>query len=101
MNDDDLIKEFFRTNITEKGIQVLVCMIEWHGPYTSTTKWVVVKHLPQGASEKEVQDYMMGKLKDRRYFRVCQECDEQNPVGHMHDQHICQDCAERNHDIVY
>lgn len=41
-------------------------------------------------------------LETKRYFRVCKDCGERNPVGWMcTDMGVCHECAERNHGIVF
>jgi hypothetical protein len=40
-------------------------------------------------------------LDNEQYFKVCQECGKRKPRGWMHNDGICQSCAENNHGVVY
>lgn len=101
MNDSEFRKEFILVEKTKLGVQILVCKIEWNGPHTPTSKWMVAKKLPKGATEVTIESAIVSILGDSRFFQVCAECDERNPVDLMHDERICQGCAEANHGAVY
>jgi hypothetical protein len=101
MNDRELRKEFVRVDQTQKRVQVLVRKIRWHGPHTPVSTWEIAKSLPDTASKPTIEKATAGILQDRRYFRVCLECGERNPVGWMRDESICQGCGQVNHGIVY
>jgi len=101
MSDTDLRKEFIRIDETAARVQILVRRISWDGPATPVSDWVVGRELPEGATETEVEEALTLLLENSEYFRECAECRERNPVGWMHDERICQGCAQRNHGVVY
>jgi len=101
MKDTDLRKEFIRIDKTGSGVEVHVCTISWEGSHTPVSKWVRGQELRREASKAEIDKAVALLLEDTQYFRVCRECDERNPIGWMHDERICQGCAERNHGVVY
>jgi len=101
MNNTEHLKEFVRVERTKTEVQILVREIHWDGPATPIHTWVIAKSLPDTASEPTIENATADILQDRRYFQVCHECDERKPLGWMHDESICQGCAQANHGIVY
>jgi len=102
MTDQDLIAEFIRTAPQADGSTLVeVCTISWPLPHEPESTWITAAELPSGASQDRVDKAVRKLLKDRHYFRVCQDCNERNPVGWMHDSKICQTCAEQHHGVCY
>ena len=101
MNSTDLIKNFIRVEKSVDRVRILVCTIDWPHPHTPTSKWEVVEVLHQEAGQDVVGDAIAGILQNKKYFSVCEECNERNPVGHMHDEKICMGCAQQNHGVCY
>jgi hypothetical protein len=101
MNDRELLREFVRVERTEKRVQILVRKIRWDGPHKPLSTWVVAKSLPDTASVPAIEEASASTLEDHRYFRTCHECGKRKPVGWMHNESICQRCAEANHAVVY
>lgn len=101
MNDEDLIAEFVEVRRAEEGVGLWVREIGWQGPYTPVSSWTLAKTLPATASEDRIETEVRRLLTRKRYFRVCEECGERNPIGWMLDTKICQSCAERNHGVVF
>ena len=101
MNDTDLIADFIRTvPAADGGTVVEVCVVSWPHPHEPQSTWCVAAVVPAGASLKEVDQAVAKVLRDRKYFRVCTECGERKPGGWMHDNKICQRCAEKQ-GVVY
>ena len=101
MNDRELRREFVRVERTEERVQILVREIRWDGPYTPISTWAIARTLPAIPSESEIENAVARILEDDRYFQVCNECGERKPLGWMHDESICQGCAEANHGVVH
>jgi len=101
MNDRELLQEFVRIKRTDKKVQILVREIRWDGPATPIHTWVIAKSLPDTASEPTIENATADILQDHRYFQVCNECGERKPVGWMLDASICQECAQKNHGVVF
>jgi len=101
MKGPELLKEFIRVEKAERRVHILVCEIGWDGPHTPISRWVISRSLTHEASETEVEEAIAGILEDPRYFRVCLECGERQPLGWMHDERVCQGCAETNHGVAH
>ena len=99
MNDRELLEEFIRVERDADQVRIMVCKIHWDGPYTPVSTWVIGMELPATATETKVNSATASILEDVRYFRVCRECEQRKPVGWMHDDRICQGCAEANHGV--
>ncbi len=101
MTDRELRKEFIRIETTQNEVQILVHEIRWQGPHTPIHTWAVAESLPNAASESEIENAIVGILRDDRYFRACLECGERKPLGWMLNESLCQECAQANHGVVY
>ena len=102
MTDADLIAEFIRTIPKADGsIAIEVRVISWPHPHEPESAWVMAAELSPGASQDRIDKAVRKNLQNRKFFRVCQECEERNPVGWMHNTKICQTCAERHHGVCY
>ena len=93
MNDEQLIKEFIRSERGEHGVEITVCEIEWPTPSEPVSRWTVVSQLPLDASEAQIGTAVRAVLVDSRFFRVCATCRERKPNGWMHDTTVCQSCS--------
>ena len=101
MNDRELLDEFVRVERDADQVRIMVREIHWDGPHTPVSTWVLGQELPVTATETEVNSATLSILDDARYFRPCRECEQRKPVGWMHDDRICQGCAEANHGVVH
>jgi hypothetical protein len=101
MNDHELRGEFFRIKRASSATRILVREIGWRGAHAPASSWVAAARLPEGASEADVEAAVLAILQDPKFFRICTECQERHPLGWMHNERICQRCAERNHGVVY
>lgn len=116
-NINEIKKEYIRLGASIDGLQLEVCCIDWEGPHTPVSNWVVVKRFDNFVSYEdrcneisssdvalsvfELEKEISKLLKNSKYFQICGRCRTLNPVGHMHDDFICQGCAERFSDVVY
>ena len=100
MTDTELIKEFIRVEKGESEVGLLVRTIDWEG-HTPFSIWEDAISLPATASDEDIQSASVRILDDPAYFRICTGCNERNPNGWMHDDKICQGCAQENHGIIY
>ena len=90
MDDEELIKQFIRTERGEDGVVITVCEIEWPTPSEPVSHWTIVSLLSLDASEAQVDRAVRSVLVDSRFFGVCATCRERNPNGWMHDDTVCQ-----------
>ena len=100
-NDLELMQDFLRVQRTLDNVTIEVLTIDWKGPHTPASTWKPGAILAASTPEEKVQQTMQRLLKNRRYFRLCRECQERNSVGWMLDHQICQGCAQNNHGIVF
>lgn len=102
MTDSELIEEFISVERTAGGVELLVRTIDWEGrPYDPVSKWEEGMSLPASASEMDIQEASFKLLENPSFFKRCIECAERNPLGWMHDNDICQRCAQESHGVVY
>lgn len=101
MNDKEIISEFIQVKKGNDGIQLLVRGISWPHPHEPVSSWTVASVLPQTSSSQELDSKIQEILDNKQYFEICQACGERNPRGWMHNDSICQSCAEDNHGVVY
>ena len=101
VRDDELAEEFFRVERDAYVTVILVRMIGWDGPAHPFSIWVIGTSVVASAGPRQIESAIRKLLGSKRFFRVCEECGERNPLGHMHDRKICQGCAERNHGVVH
>lgn len=101
MNDKEIISKFIQLKQKNDGLHILVCGISWPHPHEPVSSWTVASVLPQTSSSQEVDSKIQETLGNKQYFQICQECVERKPRGWMHNDGICQSCAERNHGVVY
>lgn len=101
MDDQQLIDEFIRTTPSDTGVLIEVLIIDWPTPSQPVSSWVAAATVRGTPSLEKLQERVLRVLGTKKYFRVCGECGERNPMGWMHDNKICQSCAERNHGVVY
>ena len=72
MDDEELIKQFIRTERGEDGVVITVSEIEWPTPDWPVSHWTFVSRLPLDASEAQVDRAVRSVLSGSRFFwRVC------------------------------
>lgn len=94
-------RDFVRVERRDDSIRVLVGDVTWDGPAHPSVDWTVWRELAVQASDQDVRKCVEELLASPAHFLQCEECGERNPLGWMHDECICQSCAERNHGVVY
>ncbi len=99
MTDEEIKREFIR--VAPSGRRVQVAMISWNGPHTPSTEWVNFRSIPENTTPDEIEKAMNQALARKSYFLRCQTCKQLNPLGWMHDDRICQGCAERDLGVDY
>jgi hypothetical protein len=68
MDDEELIKQFIRTERGEDAVEIAVSEIEWPTPDWPVSHWTVVSRFPQDASEAQVDREALSVLVDLRFF---------------------------------
>ena len=96
-----LIRDFTRLTRTPEETALEVAVVSWNGPHTPVLKWQTFQTWRGDADAEEISAEKRTVLKDPRFFCICDKCGELNNKGHMHNQHLCQGCAERHYNVVY
>ena len=81
MDDEELIKQFIRTERGENGVVITVREIEWPTPSEPVSHWRFGSRLPLDASEAQVDRAVRSVLVDSQFFGVCATCRERKPNG--------------------
>jgi len=122
-NDEDIIKEFIFVENHDSfcppmpigfdidhpkivasppnAVRIHACVISWDGPCTPVTTWELAVELPEDSSEEKVQASIIKLLNRKKYFNVCNKCNERNPVGWMWSSDCCMGCASKYYNVVY
>jgi hypothetical protein len=101
MNDDELIAQFMRTRSEGNATILEVALVKWLGSHEPSLRWQQFHAWAGIPTAAEVEAAQRLALNDPSLFRQCERCGERNNRGHMHDEHICQSCAERFLGVVY
>ena len=99
--DAEVEMHYLRVIERDELIQIEVCQISWPEAHEPLGEWAVAGTLPISSSTAEVLQAKKTVMMDENFFRRCVERGGLHVRGHMHDQQICQRCAERNHDVTY
>lgn len=75
--------------------------VRWHSPHEPSLYFTPFRHWKKHPTPAMLARARQAALRDRRFFRVCERCQHVNNVGHMHDAHTCQGCAERYLGVVH
>ncbi len=81
--------------------QFEVGVIAWPHPHTPEIKWATFRTWKRPPTESRVEVAKAAALRNPRFFRTCTRCGELHNTGHMHDELICQSCAERHFGVIY
>ena len=98
MTDDEIKQQFIRLSPDGSALQVETISWNGHEPHGN---WINVAKVSQGSTQGDVDSLINQLLSDSKYFARCQKCQELNPIGWMHDDTICQSCAEEHLGVVY
>ena len=99
--DVELIDAFMRTRETREGTVLEVAVVEWHGPHEPGLRWEEYQSWVGTPTNDEVKAAQLRALADPEFFMQCNRCGERRNIGHMHDNIICQGCAERYLGVVH
>jgi len=100
-NDKEVLKELVRTIKSDMGIKIQVCWITWPHPHEPKSHWHTVEILPVNSPAKTIRERKQALLENEKYFTICKECKERNPIGWMNVSDYCDGCAQLNHGIVF
>jgi hypothetical protein len=93
--------------LTQATITVLEYAVEWRGPHAPVLSprrigTVVWRRAPVHEMTKAVAALIEAAREARRAkFRICEMCERSMPPEWMHDDLVCQSCAENDLGLVH
>lgn len=97
----DELNHFFRCVATQGVWKFQVGLVRWPHPSTPTTNWITIRRWKTKPDQGRLSRSRTAAFADPRYFRACSMCHELNNAGHMHDDDICQGCAQNKLGVIY
>lgn len=97
----DVLDDYFRCEETADGWDFQVGLVRWPHPSTPATNWITIRRWKLKPDQARLSRSRTAVFADPRFFRTCSMCHELNNAGHMHDQDICQRCAQGKLGAVY
>ena len=96
-----LDNEFIRVKQLQSKIKFYFCEINWPHPHEPKENWKKIKEIDASASDEEVKFEINQIIKDKQFFLSCSKCLRVLPLGLMHGDTYCQECAENLLGITY
>jgi hypothetical protein len=93
--------------LTRSTVSVFEYAARWEGPHTPVVTprrvgTVVWRRVPNAKTVAAVHALIDAARESRlARFRTCEGCGQSTPPEYMHDEMICQSCAERELGIVH
>jgi hypothetical protein len=93
--------------ITESHVVVAEHAVSWHTPHDPVVEPIEIgavfwAHLSSDAALRAIRTLLVGARESRlAKFRVCAMCERATPPEWMHDDDVCQACAQRKLGVVY
>jgi len=101
MNDREPAHHFVKLEPVPGALRVLVGAVSWDGPQSPSISWALARELPEPVSDDEIDRAVAEVRASADYFATCEECGQRNPLGWMHDERVCQSCAQQTHGVIY
>ncbi|GAA5143577.1 MAG: hypothetical protein V4672_14815 [Verrucomicrobiota bacterium] len=96
MTDTDLSTKYTRVVKTSLGQWVQAMVVKEPLAATPQIHWKGVgRMLPVRALPENVEQARRAALKDRRFFRQCERCNEVRPVSLILEAGVCMDCIHK------
>ena len=81
-------------------VAVYVLSLGWDGPHTPVYTYKLVKQLPAGVSEQEIEKAVEKTKNNKKYFGTCEACGSRVMIGYMLFG-CCHACAPSQHGVVF
>jgi ribosomal protein L40E len=102
MTEAELIREFITVRYDGRRTLISVNTIIWNGAHSPESRPVIAASIEGHLSKRALKSEVSKVLMSDRFFSVCTDCGERNPLGWMlSEEQICHECAVRNHGIVF
>ena len=96
-----LDNEFIRVKQLKTKIKFYICVISWPHPHKPEVNWKKIKEIDASATDEVVKFEINQIIKDKRFFLSCSKCLRVLPLGLMHGDTYCHECAENHLEIIY
>ena len=94
MTESEIAQKYTRIVKTSLGQWVQAMVVKKPLSDSPEITWKGVgRMLPVRALSENVEMARLAVLKDRRFFRACEHCDEVRPVSLILDSGLCKDCV--------
>lgn len=94
MKETQLAEKYTRVVKTTLGLWVQAMVVKKTSSGTSEITWKGVgRMLPVRALPENVELARLAALQDRRFFRMCEGCQEVRPVSFLCDDGSCKECV--------
>lgn len=97
--EEDTVDEYLRFRQADGSWVLEVGRVEWPHPHEPCLIWTPFRTWTREPRAEQVLAARTAAIE--QYFRTCVHCHELCHIGHMHDQQICQGCAEGVLGIVH
>ena len=93
--------------VTRSAVAVSEYTVEWHGPHNpvvcpiafGTLHW---RRMPEVHALAALQILLRAARESRRAkYRTCGYCEKSSPPEALHNDRVCQECAQKHLGIVY
>ncbi|HEY1081971.1 MAG TPA: hypothetical protein VGE29_06905 [Prosthecobacter sp.] len=93
MTENDIVEKYTRIVKTTLGQWVQAMVVKEPLSKAPVITWKGIgRMLPVRALPENVEQARRAVLKDRRFFRQCEQCGEIRPVSLIQDSGVCVDC---------
>jgi len=100
MLDEELRADFIEIKRIGRITNVYIRVISWPVPWEPVSRWTLYKSIDSEVSDPLLDSIINEILTNPKYFKICLECNQKHPVGHMGAE-ICHTCQENNHGVVH
>ena len=93
MTEAEIAKKYTRVVVTSLGQWVQAMVVKKPSSESPEVTWKGVgRMLPVRALPENVEMARLAVLKDRRFFRLCERCEELRPATLILDSGMCKEC---------
>ena len=101
MTNAELISDFTRIRVVRGCTILQIAIVTWPSPSEPRLGWRKFRSWSGQPQPADIAAAQAEALRDHRYFLRCERCRERCNVGHMHDDKVCQGCAEQFLHVAY
>ena len=95
-NEVDHNQHFTRCRTLESTTALEIGVVTWLYKDKPAIRWEPFRAWPKPPTPEELAQAWREALNNSRFFRVCNRCGVRQNRGDMHDESVCNTCAERD-----